>query len=662
MANLKEIEQWEEGIYQIEKTDPVVGGEDGVTNKPIKQLANRTLYLRKLLTEAGQQIQPKKITGASKNSVDLTGHTHEIESASTSAKGLVQLTNDTGLDSEVLALTAKAGKALAQSIAQAKLDTTNGLNKKVDKTSISDAVDSTSQTTVASSRAAKTAYDKGVEALNKANTKADSVNPILTTNKWYGDMNTVPNGTLFFAISETTKNHPHYNQGEFDAQAWQFDVGNQKIQMIFYTESDIKVRYNDDGVNWYDWTSFLTERNLSAEVNNSSNTVPASVAGVKTAYDLANSKVGFVSGFAKRYAEVFAVNGDHAGLQISRSGTSGNWVARFESLPDRTWKLWNNSDGNGFQQIVKAANGTFAFVDDITKALSSYIENSKKSNAVDSVSTDTVATSRAVKLAYDRANTANNNADGRVSKSGDDVSGVLTLLSAAGKGYYSNQLNSEAPLFIPKRVRDGYYYNPMLKGIFGNSVSGYTAAFSFGYTFGTQDASWGRGIISYLTDSGRNKEWAFLDNGDFISAGDVTTASGKSLNNHSHAWSEVTSKPSTIAGYGITDFNWVNLKNKPSTATRWPTATEQGYDQNLGKIGWVRLPSGLIFQWGESDTAISGARVNFPIAFNTCFQVFLTDTTVKTDRDALSVGTTFTNTEFKVWGDAGLFSWFAIGR
>lgn len=47
MANLKETQTWESGIYQIEKTDPVVGGEDGISNKQAKQLANRTAYLKK---------------------------------------------------------------------------------------------------------------------------------------------------------------------------------------------------------------------------------------------------------------------------------------------------------------------------------------------------------------------------------------------------------------------------------------------------------------------------------------------------------------------------------------------------------------------------------------------------------------------------------------
>lgn len=47
MANVKEVEKWESGIYQLETTDPVMGGEDGIDNLQAKQLANRTLYLKK---------------------------------------------------------------------------------------------------------------------------------------------------------------------------------------------------------------------------------------------------------------------------------------------------------------------------------------------------------------------------------------------------------------------------------------------------------------------------------------------------------------------------------------------------------------------------------------------------------------------------------------
>ena len=49
MANLKETAQWEDGIYRIELTDPVVGGEDGIDNIQAKQLGNRTQYLKKKL-------------------------------------------------------------------------------------------------------------------------------------------------------------------------------------------------------------------------------------------------------------------------------------------------------------------------------------------------------------------------------------------------------------------------------------------------------------------------------------------------------------------------------------------------------------------------------------------------------------------------------------
>lgn len=46
MANLPESATWEAGIYQIEVTDPVLGGVDGISNQQGKQLANRTSFLK----------------------------------------------------------------------------------------------------------------------------------------------------------------------------------------------------------------------------------------------------------------------------------------------------------------------------------------------------------------------------------------------------------------------------------------------------------------------------------------------------------------------------------------------------------------------------------------------------------------------------------------
>ena len=46
MANQPETSTWETGIYQLETTDPVEGGVGGVSNEPLRQLGNRTKFLK----------------------------------------------------------------------------------------------------------------------------------------------------------------------------------------------------------------------------------------------------------------------------------------------------------------------------------------------------------------------------------------------------------------------------------------------------------------------------------------------------------------------------------------------------------------------------------------------------------------------------------------
>lgn len=130
MANLAEQSQWENGIYQIEESDPVQGGANGITNRPTKQLANRTLWLKNeltrqiqavnqtLATKANQSTQiiagagmtgggalessrtltlgtPSKISATSRNAVTSESHTHEIDKASTTVSGIVMLSHNT---------------------------------------------------------------------------------------------------------------------------------------------------------------------------------------------------------------------------------------------------------------------------------------------------------------------------------------------------------------------------------------------------------------------------------------------------------------------------------------------------------------------------------------------------------------------------------------
>jgi hypothetical protein len=54
MANLTESSTFDAGVYRLEVTDPVEGGESGKANAPLKNLANRTKYLNDRLFGIGQ--------------------------------------------------------------------------------------------------------------------------------------------------------------------------------------------------------------------------------------------------------------------------------------------------------------------------------------------------------------------------------------------------------------------------------------------------------------------------------------------------------------------------------------------------------------------------------------------------------------------------------
>lgn len=164
MAYLVETNRWETGIYQFETSDPVMGGPNGIDNRPTRELANRTLWLKTelakavasigqnktaadqgLATKADKTVRiiagngltggntleqnitvalglPGKITGSTTNSVSATSHTHEIDNASTTTPGVVKLNDTLSSLSTSEALTANQGRELN--------------NNKADKTAI----------------------------------------------------------------------------------------------------------------------------------------------------------------------------------------------------------------------------------------------------------------------------------------------------------------------------------------------------------------------------------------------------------------------------------------------------------------------------------------------------------------------------------------------
>lgn len=156
MANLTEISRWEAGIYQFETSDPVMGGPNGIDNRPTRELANRTLWLKNEIAKAVQSIGTNKtaaeqaialkadnarritagagLTGGGDWSADrslalatpstlngsttnwagngTTGHTHELAKATASVAGVVKLANALDVSATDAALTAAMGKKL----------------------------------------------------------------------------------------------------------------------------------------------------------------------------------------------------------------------------------------------------------------------------------------------------------------------------------------------------------------------------------------------------------------------------------------------------------------------------------------------------------------------------------------------------------------------
>ena len=71
MANLQETSTWEAGIYQLETSDPVMGGENGIDNRAPRQLANRTLWLKNELARQIGAVNSGKL-GKTENAVSAT--------------------------------------------------------------------------------------------------------------------------------------------------------------------------------------------------------------------------------------------------------------------------------------------------------------------------------------------------------------------------------------------------------------------------------------------------------------------------------------------------------------------------------------------------------------------------------------------------------------
>lgn len=322
-----------------------------------------------------------------------------------------------------------------------------------------------------------------------------------------------------------------------------------------------------NSADWQRWGFTLTEIakasltqqgivQLNSATNSDNETMAATPKAVKTAYDLANGKQSPATTLAGYGIGNFKVEPFVGNLNTLK--TDGVYAitqaSRSQNLPVSTScqiEVIAGGDGAWCRQLAYVAYSTDMYerhqtsyqtdswspwvkIDSLDK-----IPNSKKSSAVDSNSADTVATSAAVKIAYDKgveaktaadgaqrtandgvekaktaqaaaeeaqrtADNANSNANGRVLKSGDTMTGMLKITGSST----TYQVNGYG---WPKKIE-----------LSGDSVIGNEASV-IGFN--------NNGTLHLGGKPNSNEFNASINETGLWVKGDVVTKSGASLNN-----------------------------------------------------------------------------------------------------------------------------------
>ncbi|WP_231377720.1 tail fiber protein [Escherichia coli] len=360
MGNLNETEKWEENIYQLETSDPVLGGVDGISNRAPRQLANRTKWLKKKTEEATQSLAEHV---RSRNHPDAT----------LTAKGFTQLSSATNSTSETLAATPKAVKA-AYDLAAGKAPASHthpwsqitgvpaaSLTAK-GTVQLSSAADSESETEAATPKAVKIAYD-----LARGKYTAQDAT---TTRKGIVQLSSATNST-----SETLAATPKAVKAAYDLAAGKAPASHT------HPWSQIT------GVPAASLTAKGTVQ-LSSAADSESETEAATPKAVKIAYDLARGKYTAQDATTTRKGIVqlsSATNSTSEALAATPKAVKAAYDLAAGKAPASHTHPWNQITGVPTASLT--AKGTVQL-----------------SSATNSTSETLAATPKAVKAAYDLAN------------------------------------------------------------------------------------------------------------------------------------------------------------------------------------------------------------------------------------------------------------------
>ena len=358
------------------------------------------------------------------------------------------------------------------------------------------------------------------------------------------------------------------------------------------------------------------------------------------------------------------------------------------------------TDSDKLGLSARAGKKLAQLISAIQSALGTYIPNSKKSNSVTSNSNDNVATSSAVKIAYDKAveaktaaDTAQNTANDGVSKANaaqrtanDGVSKANAAQRTADDGVSKANAAQASANAAQRTANDGVSKANAAQtsanaaqrtandGV-SKANNAQRSADNANTNANSRVSKNGDAIDGNLRINGQNGNWSKLQLGSQQGVWELEVhpeshdTTNRRFNMKYNGDSTVFLAFPTIGNNGeiVAYRSWVEdrttpwgkIDGKPAFATRWPNAVEQGYSHSLGRTGWTKLPSGLIIQWGE----VNGMGVHkFPIAFNSIGQVFICERSYSDDGEIVVVRDV-NNTSFRAWArkDMGAFLFFAIG-
>ena len=234
-----------------------------------------------------------------------------------------------------------------------------------------------------------------------------------------------------------------------------------------------------------------------------------------------------------------------------------------------------DSDAEDLAATPKAIKTLKAFIDALTRNLGNYIPNSKKSSRVDSSSADDVATSAAVKIAYDKGVEAKNAADNAQRSANDGINRANNAQNSANDGInraYNAQLTAEAAnTNANTRVAKS-----------GDTMTGSLTIARASKKYKVGSYNWDK-FIDLSSDAviGNDKcVIGFNNNGALHLGGKPNAAEFNASIDESMLWvrGDVQTKTGKSLNKSVSIDDFTTIK---------------------AETGWTKLPTGLIIQWGQ---------------------------------------------------------------